>query len=50
MSTQSEKNVVVIKPQDLPLHCSGPNHETWNGHPRVLMARFRITIINLCLC
>ena len=37
MSTQSEKNVVIIKPQDLPLHCSGPNHETWNGHPRVFL-------------
>ncbi|MCF7521172.1 zinc-finger domain-containing protein [Neisseria sp. ZJ106] len=28
---------VVITPKDLPLYCSGPNHETWNGHPRVFL-------------
>ena len=28
---------LVITPQDLPLHCSGPSHETWNGHPRVFL-------------
>ena len=28
---------VIIYPKDLPLHCSGPNHETWNGHPRVFL-------------
>ncbi|MGN6956079.1 zinc-finger domain-containing protein [Neisseria sp. P0015.S004] len=34
MITQTAKNVVVIKPQDLPMHCSVPNHETWNCHTR----------------
>lgn len=29
--------IITIKPEDLPLHCSGPNHETWNGHPRVFL-------------
>ncbi|MFC2540227.1 zinc-finger domain-containing protein [Neisseria sicca] len=28
---------VIIYPKDLPLHCSGPNHETWNGHPCVFL-------------
>lgn len=28
---------IAVKPQDLPLSCSGPKHETWNGHPRVFL-------------
>ena len=28
---------IVIPPVDLPLHCSGPTHEAWNGHPRVFL-------------
>ena len=31
------QETVVITPQELPLHCSGPRHETWNGHPRVFL-------------
>ena len=71
MSTQSEKkNVVVIKPQDLPYIapalimkrgtairvCSYRFSPTVRLNARiaalitVLMARFRITITNLCLC
>lgn len=36
MNTKPE-NAIVIKPHDLPLHCSGPDNETWNGHPRVFL-------------
>jgi len=31
------QETVVITPQELPLHCSGPRHDTWNGHPRVFL-------------
>lgn len=30
-------NVIVIQPKDLPLHCAGPDNESWNGHPRVFL-------------
>ncbi|MDF7676515.1 zinc-finger domain-containing protein [Neisseriaceae bacterium ESL0693] len=34
----THKNPVInITPHDLPLHCSGPEHETWNGHPNVYL-------------
>ena len=34
----SEQNkIIVITPHDLPLHCAGPENETWNGHPRVFL-------------
>lgn len=29
--------VITITPHDLPLHCSGPENESWNGHPRVFL-------------
>ncbi|MDO4878279.1 MAG: zinc-finger domain-containing protein [Neisseria sp.] len=35
--TQVKHETVVLTPSDLPLHCSGPRHETWNGHPRVFL-------------
>ncbi|ASP18427.1 zinc-finger domain-containing protein [Neisseria sp. 23W00296] len=38
MNTTPHYDTVVIKPHELPLHCSGPRHETWNGHPRVFLA------------
>lgn len=28
---------IVITPADLPLHCSGPTHEAWDGQPRVFL-------------
>ncbi len=28
---------VTLTPNDLPLYCRGPRHETWNGHPRVFL-------------
>ena len=31
------QETVTITPHDLPLHCSGPRNETWNGHPRVFL-------------
>ncbi|ASK27709.1 zinc-finger domain-containing protein [Neisseria chenwenguii] len=37
MNTTAENRVVDITPNDLPLACSGPKHETWNGHPRVFL-------------
>ncbi|MCP1659372.1 zinc-finger domain-containing protein [Neisseria perflava] len=37
MTAVRENPVVEISPADLPLHCSGPKHETWNGHPRVFL-------------
>lgn len=33
----SEAKTITIKPHDLPLHCQGPDNETWNGHPRVFL-------------
>lgn len=35
--TQSTQPIIDITPQDLPLHCSGADNETWNGHPRVFL-------------
>ncbi|WP_312266431.1 zinc-finger domain-containing protein [Neisseria sp.] len=35
--SQTTPQTVVITPHDLPLHCSGPANETWNGHPRVFL-------------
>ncbi|STZ76009.1 zinc-finger domain-containing protein [Bergeriella denitrificans] len=32
-----ENPAIEITPDALPLHCSGPQHETWNGHPRVFL-------------
>lgn len=37
MPHTSDHPVIRITPQDLPLHCSGPKNETWNGHPRVFL-------------
>lgn len=31
------KSTIVITPDDLPLYCSGPTNESWNGHPRVFL-------------
>ena len=31
------QETVTITPHNLPLHCSGPRNETWNGHPRVFL-------------
>lgn len=31
------QETIVITPHDLPLHCSGPQNEAWNGHPRVFL-------------
>lgn len=33
--TTHKPSVITITAQDLPLICTGPEHETWNGHPRV---------------
>lgn len=33
----TERNAVKITPDELPLYCSGPKNETWNGHPRVFL-------------
>ncbi|EGY53329.1 zinc-finger domain-containing protein [Neisseria shayeganii] len=35
MNPQSEP--VILTPHDLPLHCSGPTGQPWNGHPRVFL-------------
>lgn len=35
--TTHKPSVITITAQDLPLICSGPEHETWNGHPRVFL-------------
>lgn len=35
MNTQNQ--TITITPHDLPLHCSGPLNEPWNGHPRVFL-------------
>lgn len=37
MQNRPEAAPIVITPKDLPLHCSGPQHESWNGHPRVFL-------------
>lgn len=29
---------IEISAADLPLHCSAPDTECWNGHPRVFLA------------
>ena len=31
------QKTVLITPADLPLHCVGPKHELWSGHPRVFL-------------
>lgn len=36
METTSD-NIIRLAPKDLPLYCTGPKHETWNGHPRVFL-------------
>lgn len=33
----SKPSVNTITAQELPLICTGPVHETWNGHPRVFL-------------
>ena len=35
--SELKQETIVITPHDLPLHCAGPQNETWNGHPRVLL-------------
>lgn len=35
--TTTNTSTVMLTPHDLPLHCTGPRHETWNGHPRVFL-------------
>lgn len=38
MSQNSDtQNTIILKAHDLPLHCSGPQNEAWNGHPRVFL-------------
>ncbi|MBH5330033.1 zinc-finger domain-containing protein [Eikenella sp. S3360] len=37
MPQQQASRLTLLTPHDLPLHCSGPKHETWNGHPRVFL-------------
>ena len=32
-----KQETIVITTHDLPLHCAGPQNETWNGHPRVFL-------------
>lgn len=34
--TQSTQEI-VITPDQLPLYCTGPGKEAWNGHPRVFL-------------
>jgi uncharacterized Zn-finger protein len=36
MTTHNDK-VVVIKPEDLPLHCPTAATPLWNQHPRVFL-------------
>lgn len=33
----SHSTPIVITPHDLPLHCTGPQEQAWNGHPRVFL-------------
>ncbi|MGE9657850.1 zinc-finger domain-containing protein [Snodgrassella alvi] len=35
--SNTAQSVTTITPHDLPLICTGPEHETWNGHPRVFL-------------
>ena len=35
--SELKQETIVITPHDLPLHCAGPQNETWNGHPRVFL-------------
>ncbi|HEZ1325326.1 TPA: zinc-finger domain-containing protein, partial [Neisseria meningitidis] len=28
---------ISVLPENLPLYCSGPDNEQWNGHPRVFL-------------
>ena len=35
--SETASTSIVITPHDLPLHCSGPQNEAWNGHPRVFL-------------
>ena len=35
--SELKQETIVITPYDLPLHCAGPQNETWNGHPRVFL-------------
>ena len=28
---------ITVSPENLPLCCSGPDNERWNGHPRVFL-------------
>ena len=35
--SEPKQDIIVITPHDLPLHCAGPQNETWNGHPRVFL-------------
>lgn len=35
--TKPSNEPIVITPHDLPLHCSGPLNQAWNGHPRVFL-------------
>ncbi|WP_373746113.1 zinc-finger domain-containing protein [Neisseria dentiae] len=37
MTDQNAAITITITPHDLPLFCSGPQNETWNGHPRVFL-------------
>lgn len=32
-----EPETIVVKPETLPLYCSGPTDQVWNGHPRVFL-------------
>lgn len=32
-----QATIIVIAPHNLPLYCSGPQNEVWNGHPRVFL-------------
>ncbi|MDO4694404.1 MAG: zinc-finger domain-containing protein [Eikenella sp.] len=32
-----QREPVILTPHDLPLHCSGPTGQPWNGHPRVFL-------------
>ena len=35
--SELKQETIVITPHDLPLHCAGPQNETWNGQPRVFL-------------
>lgn len=38
MTNLTTNHTVHIAAKDLPLYCTGPHHETWQGHPRVFLA------------